>query len=188
MPLLELARSGASLGLEPGLVFDFIVGRDLFTRASRADRVLLARFLLSLLAADGALSVAQVVPGRGQRLSSLIDAGDPALVEKLRAAEERAYTDPANDLVSWREEDLAAALREAGAREVRVETERSQDERRVTGRELEAWCSPGSSYGRALAGGLEPVEIARVRELFTAQLLGREVPWATTAAFLIAWK
>jgi putative ATPase len=188
MPLLELARSGASLGLEPGLVFDFIVGRDLFTRASTADRVSLSRFLLSLLAADGALSIAQVIPGRGQRLSSLIDAGDPALLKKLGAAEERAYTDPANDLVSWREDDLAAALREAGAREVTVETERSQEERRITAREVEAWCAPGSSYGRALAGGLEPAEVARVRELFTAQLLGREVPWATTAAFLIAWK
>ena len=188
MPLPELARSGASLGLEPGLVFDFIVGRDLFTRASKADRASLSRFLLSLLAADGALSIAQVIPGRGQRLSSLIGAEDPALLEKLRAAEERAYTDPANDLVSWREEDLAAALREAGAREVTVETERSQDERRVTAREVEAWCAPGSSYGRALAGSLEPAEVARVRKIFTAQLLGREVPWATTAAFLIARK
>ncbi len=198
--LLELARSftppdasqqqadqlAAALGLEPGVRFDFIVGRDLFTRVPAALQTALARLLLSLAAEDGALSIAQVIPGRGQRLSTLVSGDDPALARKLEAAEERAYSDPSNVLVSWREDGLAAALREAGGRDVRVETERSLDTRRITEREMAAWLAPSSAYGRALSGGLETAELSRVHEMFRSQIVGREVPWASVVAFLVA--
>ncbi len=196
-PLLELARSTAvldaeqvavALGVEPGARFDFVVGRNLFTRVPASLRTSLARLLLSLAAEEGVLSLAQIIPGRGQRLSTLVREDDPALAKKLEAAEERAYADPSNDLVSWREEELAAALREAGAREVRVATERSLDTRRITEREMEAWLAPGATYGRALSAGLEPAELARVRGIFRSRLVGREVSWASVVAFLIARK
>jgi putative ATPase len=193
--LLELARSSAAfdadqlagaLGVEPGVRFDFVVGRDLFTRVTASLRTPLARLLLLLKEREGVISLAQVIPGRGQRLSAFVREGSPALATKLEAAEERAYTDLSNDLVSWREDELAAALREAGAREVSVETERFTDTRRITERELETWLSPAATYGRALSDGLEPAELSRVGKIFRSQLVGREVSWASAVAFLIA--
>ena len=134
------------------------------------------------------ISLAQIIPGRGQRLSTLIAEDDAALAKKLEAAEERAYSDPSNELVSWREEDLAAAFREAGASEAGVATERSLDTRRITEREMEAWLAPGATYGRALSAGLSAAELTRVQGLLRSRLVGRDVPWASVVAFLIARK
>jgi len=194
-PLLELAQEfstrdadqlAAALGVEPGVRFDFIVGRDLFTRVPASLQTVLAGLLLSVAAADGVISLAEVVPGRGQRLSTLISEADPVLAKKLEAAEESVYADPSNALVSWREDGLAGAFREAGAREVSVAIERLLDTRRITEREMESWLAPTARYGRALSGGLEPPELSRVREMFWSQLVGRDVSWASAVAFLIA--
>ena len=83
---------------------------------------------------------------------------------------------------------MASALRDAGARSVNVETERSLDSRHITDREMELWLAPGATYGRALAAGLTPAELDRVRKMFRAQLVGREVSWASAVAFLVARK
>jgi putative ATPase len=196
-PLSEVARSSAgleadrlaeALGVEPGVRFDFIVGRDLFTRVPPSTRSPLAGLLLSLAAEGGVISLAQVIPGRGQRLSTLIAEDDPTLAKKLEAAEEHAYADPSNELVSWREDDLAAAFREAGAGEASAATERSVDTRRITEREMEAWLAPGATYGRALSAGLSAAELTRVQGLLRSRLVGRDVPWASVVAYLIARK
>ncbi|MGA2379981.1 MAG: AAA family ATPase [Spirochaetia bacterium] len=194
-PLAEMARALSSLepeqvmtalGVDPAIRFDFVVGRDLFTRMPASDRAGLTRLLLALLAPGGVLSFAQVIPRLGQRLSSLVSMENLALSKRLEAAEEEAYSDPSNDLVNWSHEDLAAACRAAGAREVNVETERSIESRRITDREMDLWLAPDSSYGRALAGGLAAHELARVDEAFRAQLIGREVAWTSTVASVVA--
>ena len=51
---------------------------------------------------------------------------------------------------------------------------------------MEAWLAPGATYGRALSGGLEPKELTRVHKMFRAQLVGREVPWASVVAYVVA--
>jgi putative ATPase len=196
-PLAEMARALSSLepeqiltalGVDPSIRFDFVVGRDLFTRMPASDRAGLTRLLLALLAPGGVLSFAQVIPGLGQRLSSLVRLDSPAFAKRLEAAEERAYSEASNNLVNWSPEDLAAACREAGAREVRVETERSIDSRRITEREIELWLAPDSSYGRALAAGLEPEEVTRVLEILRDQLLSRDVAWTSAVAVVVARK
>ncbi len=175
-----------ALGMDPAIRFDFVVGRDLFTRLTASDRDALIRVLLALLAPTGMLSFAQVVPRSGQRLSSLAGLDDPALAGKLEAAEERAYSDHSNDLVNWGQDDLAAACRGAGAREVSVSMESSVDARRITERELALWLAPDSSYGGALAAVLDPHELARVRETFRMRLIGREIVWTSSVAFITA--
>jgi len=196
-PLAEMARALSSLeseqimpalGVDPAIRFDFVVGRDLFTRLPASDRAALTRLLLAILAPEGALSVAQIIPALGQRLSSLVQLDSASFTKKLEAAEVRAYSDPSNDLVNWNQEELAAACREAGARDVSVETVPLIDSRRITDREMELWLAPDSSYGRALAAGLESRELARVHEAFRAQLAGREVSWTSTVAFVVARK
>jgi len=195
--LVELARSTAAgddgslvaaTGMDPAVRVDFVIGRDLFTRVSAADRGALARLLLALLAPGGTVSLAQVVPALGQRLSALAGPDEPALARKLADAEERAYSDASSPLVSWRETDLAEAFRSAGANEAEVQLERFPDSRRITDRELEAWLAPDSAYGRALAAGLTAAELDRVRSAFRSQLFGKATAWTSPVAFLIARK
>ncbi len=195
--LLELAQDAISVdadkiqamtGMDPEVRLDFVVGRDLATRASAADRGALARFLLALLRPGGAVSLAQTVPGLGQRLSPLATGLPPSVAAKAAAAEDAAYSEPSSSLVGWREEDLAAAFRTGDAREVSVELQQLSDPRRVTERELEAWLAPQSAYGRALASALSPKELSHLRETLRSQLVGRETQWNRTVAFLIARK
>jgi putative ATPase len=196
-PLAEMARvlsprspdqARTVLGVDPAIRFDFIVARDLFTRLPGPGRDQLASFLLALLAPGGMLSLAQVIPRSGQRLSSMVKLESPAVLKKLEAAEEHVYSDPGNDLVCWSPEDLAAAFRAAGARDVSVETEPFTEARRITERELDIWLAPESSYGRALAAALDAKERAQVQEAFEAQLIGRETAWTSTVAFVLARK
>jgi len=194
-PLAELARAlsslppdqvMAALGVDPAIRFDFVVGRDLFTRLPASDRGPLAHLLVSVLADGGVLSVAQVIPRLGQRLSALVQLDGAEAARKLEAAEERAYADPSNDLVSWSHEDLEVACREAGAREVSVEMEQVLDRRRITEREMDLWLAPDSSYGRALSGEFNAKERAGVHDALRAQLVGRETSWTSTVAFVVA--
>jgi len=195
--LLEICRSmidgddemlATETGMEPGVKVDFVVGRDLFTRVPASDRPALARLLLAPVAAGGAVSLAQVVPARGQRLSALAEVADQELARKLREAEERAYSDPSSALVGWRESDLAEAFRSAGAPEVMVEVQRFEDARRITEGELDAWLSPDGAYGRALAAALTAPEMEEVRRRLGARLIGRETSWTSVVAFLVARK
>jgi putative ATPase len=196
-PLAELARVlpsfepeeiMISLGLDPAIRFDFVVGRDLFTRLPASDRGPLTHLLVSVLAGGGALSIAQVIPRLGQRLSALVRLDGAAAGRKLESAEERAYSNPSNDLVNWSHGDLEAACREAGAREVSVETEQVLDTRRITEREMDLWLDPESSYGRALSEEFDAKEIAHVRNALRTQLVGRETSWTSTVAFMVARK
>jgi putative ATPase len=195
--------------------FEFIVGRNLFTRMAPAERRSTISGLLRVLTPGGRLSFAQIIPGSGQRLSSLLDwGGDGAgtqgraahapgdgagagsarasgasapLAAKLAAAEERVYADKANPLVSWRAEDLAADCREAGAAEVTVELETYSDARRVTAKDLDLWLAD-SPYGRALAAGLTSAELAQVGAMMRSQLQDRETAWSSVVAFVVATK
>jgi putative ATPase len=183
----------AALGLEPDLRFELVVGRDILTRMAASARTAVMRLLLSLLAPGGMLSLGQVIPGMGQRLSELLEWGATAgpgaeadLRGKVAAAEDRAYSDASNPLVCWGPDDLAAACREAGARGVRVVTERLTETRRITNRELDAWCAPGSLYGGALSAGLTPSEHAAFQAMLRSQLAGKEAPWGSTVAFVTA--
>jgi len=175
----------AALGLDPGIRFDFVVGRDLFTHLPAADRARVMRLLLAGLAPGGVLSISQVIPRLGQRLSSLVRL-DSAILKRLESAERRAYSDPFNDLVSWGSGELETASREAGAREASVETEASIDTRRITEQEMELWLAPDSSYGKALAVELSAAEVVLVHDAMRSQLVGRETAWTSTVAFLVA--
>ncbi|MGO9308338.1 MAG: AAA family ATPase [Spirochaetia bacterium] len=197
LPLAEMARRSSlrdpgqivtALGVDPEIRFDFVVGRDLFTRLAAPDRDALMGLLLAIVAPGGALSIAQVIPRLGQRLSPLVRLDSPDLAARLESAEERAYSDTSNELVSWSHEDLAAAGRAAGAREVSLETERFIDARRITEKEMNLWMALDSSYGRALDGALDPHERELVRRAFREQLIGREVSWTSTVGFVVAWK
>jgi putative ATPase len=190
-PGADAAEAFAALGIDRDIRFEFVVGRNLFTRLGAEGRTSTLRLLLSVLAPGGRLSVAEVVPAMAQRLSALIDpaaaAGQSrALVEKLQAAEERAYHDPSNPLVSWGPDDLALAARDAGAVEAHVELESYNEVRRITARDLDAWLSPDSAYGRAVAEAVPAEDRVELSHLLRGQLEGKEVGWSSFMAFLVA--
>ncbi len=172
------------LGIEPGMRFELIVGRNIFTRMNAQERAVTASLFAALSAPGGMVSFAEIVPRLAQRLSSLLEPG--ALVEKLAKTEERAYSDAKNPLVAWGPEELAAALAEAGYNSVSMQTQSFTDTRRMTNREIDAWCSPGSSYGRALASAFSPDELPLLQNLLRAQLVGRDIDWVSTVAFATA--
>jgi putative ATPase len=182
----------ALLGIDSGVRFELIVGRNIFTHMSTAERSASARLLAALLTLGGTLSVAEIVPRMAQRLSSLLEQGADALgvpaglAEKLAAAEDHVYADADNPLVCWGPEDLAALLRQSGFSDVSVETQRYTDARRITNRELDAWCAPESSYGRALTHFLAPDDRALVAKLLRERLAGRDIGWSRATAFIIA--
>ncbi len=177
----------AGFGLDEELRFEAIVGRNLLTRASASERRDAIALLASLLAPGGRIALAEVVPAMAQRLSALLDFGRApnGLRQHFEDAEERAYTDPSNPLVAWGPDDLARAAAEAELAEVTATTDALGEKRRIGERELAAWLSAGSAYGRSLADSLSAEEQQQVAQLLSRQLLDRELDWTTTVALLV---
>ncbi|MHB0857448.1 MAG: AAA family ATPase [Anaerolineae bacterium] len=169
--------------------FDLIVGRNSLGR--RPDRIAEARGLAELLQSGGAISLAEAVPGRSQRLYALIDADalDPHVAAALREAEEAAYSDRQDPSTGWDVEDLVAAFEAAGLHAVGE----LHDLRRgvlVTEDLLGRWFGRDEKEQTGYAGHLSrllaPEQVAQVRALFRRQLGGKITPWRTAVAFVVA--
>jgi len=138
--------------------FDLIVGRNSLTRC--ADKAGAARLLAGLLLHGGAISLAETIPLRAQRLYALVDTTPlgTELSQALRVAEEAIYANASDPMINWDVEDL----REAdgpGARPI---------------------------YAQHLARQLPAEAIAEIRALFRRQLVGNVCQWHSMVAFLVA--
>jgi putative ATPase len=203
--LAELPELLALRG-EGDVRFDAIVGRGALAMArkmyhggtegtedlSDSLRVLCVS-VVSLLRPGGCVSLAEPVPRHTQRLYALVDLaslGD-ALAEKVRAAEEAIYTDPADPLVNWAEDDLRAAFAAAGLSDVTVESQESLSETRITPAMLGRWFGSAArndrpSYGQRLAAFLSADELEAVRALYERTLIGATVSWRSVTAYVVA--
>ena len=170
--------------------FDLIVGRNSLTR--HADKTVAARLLASLLLPGGAISLAEAIPRRAQRLYALVDttALGTELSRDLREAEEAIYADAAGTMTNWDADDLRQAFAQAGLDPVRVETVEMVREYPVTRGLADRWFSddvgPRPSYAQHLARRLPEEAIAEIRALFERQLVGSICRWRSTVAFLVA--
>ena len=184
----------ATLAARPSdsLLFDAIVGRNALTR--HADKPAAAALLASMLAASGAISLAETVPSRTQRLYKLVDLTPLGadLARRVEESEEGIYSRPEDPMVNWDEDDLRAAFAAAGL-EVAVESQREESEVLVTAEVLARWFTPSAASGRArpsyadhLRALLNEEELTQVGDLFRKALLNRPVPWKTTTAFITA--
>jgi putative ATPase len=199
-PIREVPRLLADSG-EPGLRFDAVLGRALFTPP--VGELLtdgwssILGMIRSLLLQGGRACLLQAVPRLGQRLSSLVDwsGEDPALAQAVREAEEALYGDPAVPRLSWDAADLEAALHAAGFAEVTVSLERSREERRLAGALLDRWFGAPDHVGAGVepsyaarlgASGLDADRLARVEARFRRQLTDQVVPWEGVTALLSA--
>ena len=116
--------------------------------------------------------------------------GDAKLRDRVLAAEETIYSDPADPLVNWDERDLAAALEAAGLVDIRVTVEEQTEERLITEAHIGRWFGAGSAGGRPsyrerlLAGGLTSEEAGEVEKLFRSQLSEQAAGWKNRLAWL----
>jgi len=173
------------------LQFDAMIGRNVLTR--HPDRPAAARVVAGLLATDGRVALAEVVPRQAQRIYMLADLSDLGadLVERIIAIEESIYSRPDDPMVNWDADDLRSIFETAGL-EVSLTVEPQRQERQITRAQLDRWFDPApngdrmSYAGHLLAGGaLTEEELVHYKALLT-QELDQSVIWTTTIAYLVA--
>jgi len=202
--LAELPELLALRG-EGDVRFDAVVGRSALTPprdaaavtvaspAHRSGPGVAASLIAPLLRCGGILSLAQPIPRYTQRLYALVtlDPLGQALARRLQDAEEAIYTDPADPMVNWAEEELREALTAAGLTQVSIETVEARDEVRITPALVERWFTPAPagerpSYSQRLASFLDADELAAVEALYRQALTGQTVPWRSVTAYIVA--
>jgi putative ATPase len=179
---------------EEDVRFDIIMGRNILSRPDRSadgSPRETCQVLAAHLLPGGRVVLAQALPRHTQRLYALVEWGrDKKLRDKVIAAEEAIYADPADQMTNWDESDLTATLEAAGLADVRVTVEEQVEERLITAAHLDRWFGVGkgrASYReRLLAGGLMEAEAGKVEKLFRNQLLGQAVGWSSRLAYIHA--
>jgi putative ATPase len=188
---------------EADVRFDIIMGRNILSRPDRSaggSPRETCQILAAHLLPGGRLVFAQPIPRHTQRLYKLIEWGrDAKLRDKVIAAEEAIYNDPADPMVNWDESDLRATLEATGFTDVLVTVEEQVEERLITAVHLDRWfsgklLSPREGLGegrpsyreRLLAGELTETEVSKVEKLFRNQLLDQAVSWSSQLAFIRA--
>jgi len=177
---------------EPVPEFDLIVGRNLFTQLP--DKMAAARQLKALLRVDGRVVVAEIVPKHTQRLHRAVDLSrlDEQLVERVAAAEEAVYADPADPMVNWDGADLQKVFEAIGFSQVELKADRNSSERHIEAGQIQRWFDLEASGQKATFAqhlrrqGIEPAELDRLRQIFEQQLLEQIVPWQSTIVYLVA--
>lgn len=172
--------------------FDAAVGRNVLTRC--VDKIAVLCAIRMCLRDSGTLSLAEVVPRRGQRLSALVELAElgAELAARLHAAEEAIYDAADNPQVNWDIADLKALLSSAGFElQAPLNPVIQVDERHITAAHLARWFSPAGvnarpSYADHLLLHLTTEELQRVERCFRRQLLDQVVPWQITLVYSTA--
>jgi putative ATPase len=179
---------------ESDILFDRIIGRNVFTRQTdwqeNLDRV------ASRSRPGGRIALTQVVPQRSQRLYELCDwsAIPKELSDKVSQAEESIYLNSDDPLVNWDEDALMDALSDAGFVDVQVTSEQQVDHRRIASHQLDRWFSTNDAQNadkrptyaaRLTAAGLDESEVELIGDTYRLQLLNQIVKWGSTLAYIV---
>jgi len=169
--------------------FDAAVGRNaLFREPDKAGSL---NAISAALRPGGQISLAEVVPSKGMRLSELLDlqSESEAFRKKLNKAEETIYTDANNPLVNWSVDDFCGIVENAGFNVLKRDIQRFADRRTIRSEDIERWFAPRSgSYGDRASALLSSTELEHLRKICSDQLSGREVAWYSTVLFVSAEK
>jgi putative ATPase len=170
---------------EAGVRFDRILARGFLARAEdKPRRVLL---LAELLAGGGRLVIAETVPRLGGRLfARLAQVLPPPLRERLTAAEDALYADPADPQVNWDAHHLDTWCREVGLAPLAHDRLTGTMEVTITPLLLGRWFggeagSEASRIARALGA-----DAAAVREHLARVLLEKPVALETVTVLVLA--
>jgi putative ATPase len=189
LPTLLLDSDGAAIR------FDFVLGRNLFARAS--DQAALARLLAELLRPGGSISLCENLPRRSQRLSEYLIASDtsagdgpaPATLERFRQAEEAVYAEVEDAALSWDLPELEELLSVQGL-QVRAELAHFRREQSIGAQQLARWfeLTPGSFAERMQRQGLQDAELQTCRAQLQRIFAAAPVQWTNTVAYIVASK
>ena len=179
-----LAGGAAELG---GLDFERILLIDSLSSGEPPASLFAA---LGSVAANGCIvTVAQRLPGHGQRLSELVTL-DGDLRNVLAEAEERLFSDADNPALKWDADLIRDKLTEAGWNVTGADSTDVIDRRVVGVPLLRDWMSPDRSggLGARIAEQHEEVREA-IHEALARQLGNRIVDWRIRYAITVAeWK
>ncbi|HET6487363.1 MAG TPA: AAA family ATPase [Spirochaetia bacterium] len=182
----ELPQLLAALGPDAP-AFDAAVGRDCLLR--EPDKAACLTAVARCIRPGGRLSVAEIMPGKGQRLSDLLDLSDleDRARQRILDAEARIYGSGDNPLVSWNEQTLSAAATQAGLTVRACRVELAESNRRVRPQDVDRWFSgePGS-YGALASVVLSEPELSDLARRCRERLSGRDVPWRSAVVYLEA--
>lgn len=173
---------------EPGLCFDFIVGRNLLTKAT--DRQLILTRFFSLLRPGGTLALAEIIPRQSQRLSAFLpkpsSAEDALLQQRFQAAEEAIYQNDTDPLVNWDDQDLLREANLAGFSRCAANRRQFFRARHLSHAQLSQWFTdqPGSFANRLLQHDLNWDDLRVIQAQLAAS--PQPVSWQSTTVFLVA--
>jgi len=172
-----------------GVAFTAIVGRNAL--GPLADKAGVTKRAVSLLARTGVLALAETIPSKGQRISELIDLSGvpPKTAEVFRDTEERIFGDSDDPRTNWDDGSLRARLGALRGWKVQCTVAHEYTIRRFTATDIERWFRAPQpherpSLGQQLSSTLSADETAALRDHLARQLVGRDVRWRVSIAFL----
>ncbi len=179
-----------------GVRFDAAVGRNALFR--EPDKAGCLAGLAAVLRTEAVISLAEIVPSQGTRLSELLDLQSESeeFRHKLGQAENVIYSNPDNPLVSWNTEEFCLLVQSAGFRVLRSESRRLADSRTIRKEDIERWLEPKKgkqskhtgSYAAQASQILSSAELTGLRKICLDQLCGTVVDWRSTVLFVTAEK
>jgi putative ATPase len=168
-------------------VFDRIVVREPWRRASAASVGTEAARAARLLSPDGLIVFIASPPALGERLSRVIGEAtgplqaDAALIQSLKMAEDEFLSAKADEngeeTVFWDAETLKAGFAGAGF-ELSVSVLEQKEERLIAERDISAWFnSERSSWGGAIRACMGEADFEAVKELLRVRARQGPVTW-----------
>lgn len=182
----------------PG-TFECIIGRNPITR--RPDKGAVLESCRNFIVPGGILSIVQVIPSKGQRISELYrtvtaggtvrsnDAAAGLGAAELEAAEEIIYSNSENPLVNWDEQTLKECLSAAGFNTIESRLIPVEETRTLSEKNLLRWFDPGQAeqgYGSVLSEQLSSDEFETLRKNVIRRLAGLSVRWKSVYLLLRA--
>jgi len=152
------------------LLFDIVIGRNVFTRVP--DRDMLIAGIHALLDSKGQAAFAEIIPARSTRLSQLLTSDD--LVNPLQAAEALLYADPAHCLLNWDAADLLTPFAYVGFQLLHHEIAAYEEEKQISQQELTRW---SEAYRPFLSMQLNPEASTALWQQVAALLVKQTVRW-----------
>ena len=163
-------------GIEGRENYDRIVGRN--TSIRECDKRPLLGKIYPLPAEGGRVVLAETVPKRSCRLSSLPEIADLPAESKeiLRKAEMELYNPDGNPLLQWEAEDFRPPAKEIGFRRIEIEAVEMKETRQLREADFVRWFS-GEEENRI-----------RLRGDLAGLLAGRTVNWKSEYALILLEK
>lgn len=163
--------------LDAELLFEHIIGRNLFTRLHQQREVVGP--ILYRLTESGTFVTAETVPSLGSRLSHFVE--DTKTVSALEKAEAYLYGSEGNPATSWGLDELLGIFPNEGY-SITTRKLQGSEQRVFSSDALSRWIT--QSYAPAWEASAEEMDLDRVIRKTIGALENREVTWNQTVIII----